>query len=317
MLRNIFTEGNFKCKEVKKMKKIAIFTLLFVTMVLPVVITDAFADPYPLVPDAYNGLFFNNAEVLLDNDGDGAVSVGDTFWGTVQLNQIKGPTGPEGQAGPSIWFPGGGFGIAEVTGYFATDVVAVYAPGTLAPPNHPLSASSATLATIILGTPAVDPNGILSAGEILRIYEQNVVNYDDSSQALALSTGTDGVLTQILGLTGGYWYTLAPLVPPGAGDVGESFAGLNFLMPLGAFTMINDPNEDYSSNAGVVGGLNVGLFFNSELISFGTFGTPAGAIQMHFGSNDPAVVKPIPEPSTIMLLGAGLVGVATLIRRRM
>lgn len=279
-------------------KVIGLATLALLAVTLLCVPAKVFA--YPVFFGDYNGLFFNNAEVLLDKDGSGSVSIGDTFWGTVQLQQIKAPTDPSGTGGGTIWFPGGGFGTVEVTGYFATDVTGILLPPFGADPGNP---------TIVLGAPAIDPNGILAGGEVLRLFEDTAVDYNDSTQALALATATDGTLHSSLGLTGGYWYTVAPIVPPGSGDVGVSFAGLNYIISPFATVPVNDPNEGFS-------GLSVDVFFNSEIGSLGNFGGASSGTKMHFFSNDPAVYKPIPEPASMMLLGMGLFGIAGLRRRK-
>jgi|GEM_PF-1568026 len=266
--------------------------LLFCLMVLQAPL--AFA--LPQVIGAFNGLFFRNSEVLLDNDGDGLVSVGDVFWGTVNLNQIVAPTTADGQTGPQIW---PGVAPLEVTAYFAIEVVDVHLPGTPAPPNHPISAASATIGTIIYGAvEAGDPNGILAPGEVMRVYEDANIDYNDATQGSALATATDGALRWSLGVDAGYWYTLSPLVPLGSGDVGETFSGLHVIIDGGdIFGLVNDPNEDYSSDAGVAGGLNVSFWFNTEI-----FGLPLNPTRtvgpnepMHFGSNDPGVYFPRSE----------------------
>lgn len=277
------------------MKKLLVLT----TIVVLLFTVKAYA--FPVVYDAYNGLFFNNAEVLLDKDVSGTVSVGDTFWGTVQLQNIKAPSDLTGQTGPTFW---NSSPTDEITGYFATDVLQVYNPGAV-------GGASLTDYTIVLGPATTDPNGILASDEVMRIYADNVQNYNDASQALALSTATDGTLQSSFGMLGGYWYTLAPVVPPGAGDVGQSYAGLNYVIKPWNTTKINDPNETYGS-------LDVDMFFNSELGSLGNFNGPNSGTLMHFWSDDPGVYLPsvIPEPTTMLLFGMGAAGLAAMKRKK-
>lgn len=268
-----------------------ITVLLMLTVCVPAI----YSNPLPSVPGEFNGIFFRNSEVLIDEDGSGTISVGDIFWGVLQVNEIVAPTGQHGQIGPRIW-PLSGVPPAEITGYFAAKVVAAYPIGD---PSNPFAE-----ALIILG-PAVDPNGILVPGEVIRMYEDTNFNFNDSTQGSALASATDGTLLWSFGLgsgggsPGGYWYTVAPVVPPGSGDVGESYAGLNVITapPGDAFGLVNDPNEDFSSGAGVPDGLDVQFWFNSEIFRLPL--NPDLTIDpddpMHFGSNDPAVYKPEEE----------------------
>lgn len=322
-MKKRFSKGlNLERKEVKEMMK-RMMLLLPAVLALSLMLYAPQVLAYPMVTGSYNGLFFNDAEVLLDKTGPGEVSIGDTFWGVAQIQSIKNAYGdPTGQTGPTIWALGGVLGPPqEITAYFATDVIDIglpSAPLTIGGlPNNPISIGSATIATIILGPPAIDPKGILGPGAVMNIYQDATMDYDDSTQALALATAAtnpDNILHSVLGLSGGYWYTLAPVVPPGSGDVGESFAGLNYISSPFGTLLINDPNEDYSSGAGVPGGLNVDLFFNAELFQLNPI---TDTTHMHFGSNDPAVQFPIPEPSSLLLLGAGLIGIAAFGRKRL
>lgn len=263
---------------------------LFLTLAV-CCIPASYSNPLPSFPDEFNGLFFRNTEVFIDKDGSGTVSTGDIFWGVLTCNEIVAPTKEQGQTGPKIW-PLIGVPPAEITGYFATEVVEIYPVGHLSNP-FPVD-------VLVMG-PAEDPNSILVHGEVLRVYEDTNLNFDDSTQRSALLTGADGALLWSFGLApgagsiGGYWYALAPQVIPDAGNVGEAYAGLNVIIapPGDIFGLVNDPNEDFST-APILGGLDVQFWFNSEL-----FRLPVNADleigpdkPMHFGSNDPAVYRP-------------------------
>jgi len=281
------------------MKKYCVTSLIAAAVIFTSV--SAFAFPY--YANEYNGVFFRNSEVLVDNDQSGTVSTGDVFWGVMSVQNIVAPTNIFGQTGPNIWQTGSV--PQEITGYFATEVVGVVDQG-------------GGLSTIVFSAAgANDPNGLLVGGEAVLIYEGNTVNYNDSTQALGLSTATDGSLAFSLGFAdmSNYWYTpnlpgSAITAPGTAGPVGVSYAGLDFIqLPAFGFDDVNDPNESVVNT-------DVNFWFNSEIFDFGVFGTADGRTDFHFGSNDPAVFFPVPEPSTFVLLGAGILGFLVIGRKR-
>ena len=270
--------------------------VLFLT--LAVCVLASHANPLPSVPDEFNGLFFRNSEVIVDANNNGQVDVGEIFWGVYNINEIVAPTDVQGQTGPQIWPLGGKASPPEVTGYFVYEVTAVYDPGEL---GNPTPGSP----YMEFGPASSDPNSIftaadLAAGAVMRFFEDPSIDYDDSTQGLAVSTATDGALLWTLGFgpnsdntsTSGYWYALAPrIIPPvgSPGIIGESYGGLNYLNPM-LCGLVNDINETITN-------LDVEFWFNSEIYRLPVnedleIGTD---VPMHFGSNDPAVYKPLEE----------------------
>lgn len=315
----------------------------------------------------YTALFFRSSEMLVDNGGDvvtlplvdpegipivdpagdpvatysvPTIDVGDQFWGVFKLNEIVPTNDPTGQTGGTeIDFPG------EVTGYFATEVAAIIP-----------AAGPGGVDEIIL-TKTTDPNGILAAGEVLQLYE-GASNFNDTTQLSAITTATDGTFHSSWGFDqstslaeyvvdpnadndDGYWWSEAPVVPPGAEDIGESYGGLYGIdTPFYGFEAVNDPSEGKFDDW-------VDMFFNVELVNlyqyhniggtdylvpnlwyYGAFDignghtnpVPGGswAEPMNFGDNDPAIFSTIiPEPATMLLLGSGLIGLAGIGRKKL
>jgi hypothetical protein len=287
------------------------------------------AQAIPYTPGGFNALFFNNAEVWVDDDSDDLISQGDYFWGTLELNQIKAITDNTGFGGGStIWGPGSG--PKEITGYFISRVSAVI----------PLGGGLSRIVFAPLSSAAEDPNGIMSAadvaaGIVIKMYEDSsgagiFGNYNDGTQSTAVSTATDGSLLWrfTMGTSGilkdtaadpGYWFTNAPTNPFVAPTSfnGSSFAGVNVVENneggISTFALVNDPNETLVDN-------DVHFWFNSEIEINENAQNGLYAIgddePMHFNSNDPALYNPIPEPGTLALFGLGLAGALYVGRRR-
>lgn len=294
------------------------FGFLVASLVLIFGISSAFA--IPMVVGDYNGIFFRNSEVLVDEDNDNEVDVGEIFWGVANVNEIVAPTDSAGQTGPQTWPLGGSVPPPEVTGYFIYEVTGAW---------DPLEAGNPTpgLPYMEFGPTNTDPNNIfttaeLAAGATIKFFEDTIINFDDTTQGSALATATDGNNFWTLGFgpnwdsssTGGYWYAYAPKVVPVLGPIGEGYAGLNFLKPTQPpqlFALVNDPNESVED-------LDVELWLNSELFRLeGNQGLTIGDNDsMHFGSNDPGVFKPVPEPASMLLLGSGLISLAAFGRKK-
>jgi len=227
-------------------------------------------------------------------------------------------------------------GIDTFTGYFAQAVAAVQ-----------LNAIGA-LDRIILGTTPVDPFGVLGAGEVARIWVDTGAGTPFVGDGLltttfsSIASATDGSLWAAFGVgatnapvdNDGYTYSEAEI---GGGlanfGTGTFYSAWDILLQGPAFNIagvnpINDPTE------GIFGGLQAGdplltAFQNLFGVCFPGAGTYAcndivgnGQLSVNqnvspwqFASEDPLQINVVPEPGTLALLGAMLVG-AGFARRR-
>ncbi len=254
---------------------------------------------YPtLVQGVDNDAYFNNYENWVDVDQSGSISAGDYFYGILSVQNIN-------VGGTTVWYQGAN---DQFSGYFLIEVASVTDPD-----NDPTTADSTITFKPYSGT--TDPYGILdpTAGEVMALYTDTTTPFEYNGITVAddIAKATDGTLWATLTTNGGYWYTPnAPLKPPGGGNkVGTSFAGLYFVQDNTGepgWKLINDPLE------GIVNA-NVQVYFQSEIEDYGPNGING---TWQFGSNDPATMHPLPEPTTLLLLGTGLIGLAGIGRKK-
>ncbi|MBW2664190.1 MAG: PEP-CTERM sorting domain-containing protein [Deltaproteobacteria bacterium] len=259
--------------------------------------------------DNYDVMYFQNVETWYDNDSNYMVSQGDQFVGILSVQNIV--YGTE-NLNSEIWSASNSGTIDSFTGYFANTVVAT----GLDTNNFP---------EITLGPG--DPLNILQGNEMMALY------VDDGSGATGYTTNT-GVVGDIANATDGnlwatfgptlstdYWYTDAPLTPPGvSNNIGISYGGLSIIQDftkIPQLLAINDPLENkIDTDVDMYFRSYIGQIYNFDSDDDGTPDIIADGSAWYFVSNDPAGIKPIPEPATMLLLGSGLIGLAGFGRKK-
>ena len=169
----------------------------------------------------------------------------------------------------------------------------------------------------------------LTAGEMFRLYSQapaSTLFFSGGTMAATFAAATDGALfasfgldtTNGAGLDGffgtpddtGYFYSHPVL---GANPTGLAFGALNFVTSPATTIAVNDPNEIELGGSTLFTSLYLQSHFFLSQNRLGAGGTSA----WDFESFDPAVVRVVPEPMSLGLLGMGFASLGLFGRKKL
>jgi hypothetical protein len=308
MTRNFFIRKNLNVKEMKMMKKEKL--LMFVVTVaitLTLLAGSAFALP-TLLTDEITKFKYTNFEVLFDNNSNGIVDAGDDFYGILNVTSIHNVDDTA-----TTWTAGSG--NDELTGIFKLSVADGQIP--LGGGGHidfvldsddyfkmfyQASGENWSPGTYAGGDPTLSAAWANASDGDLYIEINPSVFYEginDTAVGIASVNRNWGDLA-----ANGTGYTIIPQLWP---EIIDLTAGPFIHSDTIDLIPGNDPELPFT-----VGGHISDIFIENHLFNH------SGSGAWQFRSEDPAYIwaTRVPEPGTIFLLGAGLLGLGYYRRKR-
>jgi hypothetical protein len=282
-----------------------LFSVILILMIGVFLSASAFALPQMLT-DQVTQFKFSNLENLIDADQSGDISPGDQFYGILTVTTLSdvNTTNVTWANGPAT--------NDEITGYFHLTV-------DTASPNFSYTSSPPVGTTWSLTFKLDAANN----DEISLYYDTNK-NYSGGS------VGDPGVTADIANATdGSLWMQILPGDYVEGGNQSTTYTDpfghvintstnynwANLTTNNTGYIILPELWKDFSGSAGNYGSHTSDLYWESQL-SFTNSNSPANGIWA-FSSQDPGYLyATVPEPTTLVLFGLGLLFGAGAIKRK-